>query len=171
MSVNDRQFRELEGLSSFTFLFEGEVLSGEEDDIKSGSCKYQKAPGFGSALYKQQCTNGFDLDRQTGQCLDIDECRTIPEACRGDMMCVNQNGGYLCIPRTNPVYRGPYSNPYSTSYSGPYPAAAPPVPASNYPTISRPLVCRFGYQMDEGNQCVGLLLGRSRETQASGSGN
>lgn len=70
-------------------------------------------------------------------------------------MCVNQNGGYLCIPRTNPVYRGPYSNPYSTSYSGPYPAAAPPLPAPNYPTISRPLICRFGFQMDEGNQCVG----------------
>lgn len=86
---------------------------------------------------------------------DVDECRTIPEACRGDMMCVNQNGGYLCIPRTNPVYRGPYSNPYSNPYSGPYPAAAPPVSAANYPTISRPLVCRFGYQMDESNQCVG----------------
>lgn len=86
---------------------------------------------------------------------DIDECRTIPEACRGDMMCVNQNGGYLCIPRTNPVYRGPYSNPYSNSYSGPYPAAPPPLPAPNYPTISRPLICRFGFQMDEGNQCVG----------------
>ncbi|ERE73418.1 fibulin-5-like protein [Cricetulus griseus] len=69
---------------------------------------------------QQQCTNGFDLDRQTGRCLDIDECRTIPEACRGDMMCVNQNGGYLCIPRTNSVYRGPYSNPYSTPYSGPW---------------------------------------------------
>ncbi|EHA99983.1 Fibulin-5 [Heterocephalus glaber] len=109
---------------------------------------------FRKAMLSQQCTNGFDLDRQTGQCLDVDECRTIPEACRGDMMCVNQNGGYLCIPRTNPVYRGPYSNPYSTPYSGPYPAAAPPVSASNYPTISRPLVCRFGYQMDEGNQCV-----------------
>lgn len=86
---------------------------------------------------------------------DIDECRTIPEACRGDMMCVNQNGGYLCIPRTNPVYRGPYSNPYSNPYSGPYPAAAPPLSAPNYPTISRPLICRLGYQMDEGNQCVG----------------
>lgn len=103
---------------------------------------------------QQQCTNGFDLDRSSGQCLDIDECRTIPEACRGDMMCVNQNGGYLCIPRTNPVYRGPYSNPYSNPYSGPYPAAAPPLSAPNYPTISRPLICRFGYQMDESNQCV-----------------
>ena len=73
-------------------------------------------------------------------------------------MCVNQNGGYLCIPRTNPVYRGPYLNPYSNSYSGPYPAAAaPPLPAPNYPTISRPPICRFGFQMDEGNQCVGEL--------------
>ncbi|EPY81555.1 thyroid receptor-interacting protein 11-like protein [Camelus ferus] len=105
-------------------------------------------------MEQQQCTNGFDLDRSSGQCLDIDECRTIPEACRGDMMCVNQNGGYLCIPRTNPVYRGPYSNPYSNPYSGPYPAAAPPLSAPNYPTISRPLICRFGYQMDESNQCV-----------------
>ncbi|XP_027391439.1 fibulin-5-like isoform X2 [Bos indicus x Bos taurus] len=110
-------------------------------------------PSPGNA--QQQCTNGFDLDRSSGQCLDVDECRTIPEACRGDMMCVNQNGGYLCIPRTNPVYRGPYSNPYSNPYSASYPAAAPPLSAPNYPTISRPLICRFGYQMDESNQCVG----------------
>uniref|UniRef100_A0A6I8PAP8 Developmental arteries and neural crest EGF-like protein n=1 Tax=Ornithorhynchus anatinus TaxID=9258 RepID=A0A6I8PAP8_ORNAN len=101
---------------------------------------------------QQQCTNGFDLDRPSGQCLDIDECRTIAEACRGDMMCVNQNGGYLCIPRTNPVYRGPYMNPYSAAY----PPPAAPLPAPNYPTVSRPLICRFGYQMDEGNQCVDI---------------
>ncbi|XP_077910242.1 fibulin-5 isoform X4 [Halichoerus grypus] len=131
--------------------------------MKSGDCRQKymiltvtilalclPSPGYA----QQQCTNGFDLDRSSGQCLDIDECRTIPEACRGDMMCVNQNGGYLCIPRTNPVYRGPYSNPYSNPYSGPYPAAAPPLSAPNYPTISRPLICRFGYQMDESNQCV-----------------
>ncbi|KAG6927071.1 fibulin 5, partial [Chelydra serpentina] len=97
---------------------------------------------------QQQCTNGFDLDRASGQCLDIDECRTIPEACRGDMVCVNQNGGYLCIPRTNPVYRSPYLNPYSNIY--------PPPPAPNYPTATRPLMCRFGYQMDENNQCVDI---------------
>ncbi|KAK2119398.1 Fibulin-5 [Saguinus oedipus] len=52
------------------------------------------------------------------------------------------------------MYRGPYLNPYSTPYSGPYPAAAPPLSAQNYSTIFRPLICHFGYQMDEGNQCV-----------------
>lgn len=82
---------------------------------------------------------------------DIDECRTIPEACRGDMVCVNQNGGYLCVPRTNPVYRSPYLNPYSNIY--PPPPAPGPVP--NYPTVTRPLICRFGYQLDENNQCAG----------------
>ncbi|KAJ7401703.1 fibulin-5-like [Pitangus sulphuratus] len=104
-----------------------------------------------SKNYKQQCTNGFDLDRASGQCIDIDECRTIPEACRGDMVCVNQNGGYLCVPRTNPVYRSPYLNPYSNIY--PPPPAPGPVP--NYPTVTRPLMCRFGFQLDENNQCAG----------------
>lgn len=37
---------------------------------------------------------------------DVDECRTLPDPCRGDMRCVNQNGGYLCLPR------GLYSQPY-----------------------------------------------------------
>uniref|UniRef100_A0A8D0L9G6 Fibulin-5 n=1 Tax=Sphenodon punctatus TaxID=8508 RepID=A0A8D0L9G6_SPHPU len=82
--------------------------------------------------------------------LDVDECRTIAEACRGDMVCVNQNGGYLCTPRTNPVYRSPYLNPYSNIY----PPPPVPAPAPNYPTVTRPLICRFGYQMDENNQCV-----------------
>ncbi|XP_056349494.1 fibulin-5 isoform X2 [Oenanthe melanoleuca] len=100
----------------------------------------------------QQCTNGFDLDRTSGQCLDIDECRTIPEACRGDMVCVNQNGGYLCVPRTNPVYRSPYLSPYSNVY--PPPPAPGPVP--NYPTVTRPLICRFGFQLDENNQCADI---------------
>uniref|UniRef100_A0A8C0V7B5 Fibulin-5 n=1 Tax=Cyanistes caeruleus TaxID=156563 RepID=A0A8C0V7B5_CYACU len=89
-------------------------------------------------------------DRASGQCLDIDECRTIPEACRGDMVCVNQNGGYLCVPRTNPVYRSPYLSPYSNVY--PPPPAPGPVP--NYPTVTRPLICRFGFQLDENNQCA-----------------
>ncbi|XP_008562084.1 PREDICTED: fibulin-5-like isoform X2 [Galeopterus variegatus] len=46
-------------------------------------------PSPGNA--QPQCTNGFDLDRSSGQCLDIDECRTIPEACRGDMMSISSS--------------------------------------------------------------------------------
>uniref|UniRef100_A0A3Q0SIJ0 Fibulin 5 n=1 Tax=Amphilophus citrinellus TaxID=61819 RepID=A0A3Q0SIJ0_AMPCI len=43
---------------------------------------------------------GFAFERRTRQCIDVDECRILPDACRGDMRCVNQNGGYLCIPRS-----------------------------------------------------------------------
>ncbi|XP_042316517.1 fibulin-5 [Sceloporus undulatus] len=68
------------------------------------------------------------------------------------MVCVNQHGGYLCAPRTDPVYRTPYMNPYAASLYPPPPAPAPP---PNYPTAARtPLICRFGYQMSDSNQCV-----------------
>lgn len=29
---------------------------------------------------------------------DIDECKTLLEACKGGMKCVNHFGGYLCLP-------------------------------------------------------------------------
>ncbi|XP_005986648.1 fibulin-5 [Latimeria chalumnae] len=96
----------------------------------------------------QQCSAGFELDRRSGQCFDIDECRAIPDACRADMMCVNQNGGYLCVPSTNPVYRRPYANPYPYPFPQPPPA---PVPAPNFPSP-----CRFGYQMDDNNECIDI---------------
>ncbi|XP_078516194.1 fibulin-5 isoform X2 [Lissotriton helveticus] len=103
---------------------------------------------------QQECSNGFEMDRISGQCLDVDECRTIAEACRGDMMCVNQNGGYLCIPRRSTVYRDPYASPYERPNAYPPPPA--PVPAPNFPSASRPPLCRFGYTMDESNQCVDI---------------
>ncbi|CAH2327642.1 fibulin-5 [Pelobates cultripes] len=95
-----------------------------------------------------QCNNGFEMDRSSGQCLDVDECRTISDACRGDMMCVNQNGGYLCIPRTGTTFRSQYRNSF-------LPAVAP-LPSPNFPSPSRPLICRFGYQLDDNGQCVDI---------------
>ncbi|KAK7904439.1 hypothetical protein WMY93_017046 [Mugilogobius chulae] len=74
-------------------------------------------PGHG-----QTCSEGFAYDRRARQCIDVDECRTIPDACRGDMRCVNQNGGYLCIPR------GLYSQPYRPE--------VPALPEPSYPDIS-----------------------------------
>uniref|UniRef100_A0A3Q0SSD2 Fibulin 5 n=1 Tax=Amphilophus citrinellus TaxID=61819 RepID=A0A3Q0SSD2_AMPCI len=64
---------------------------------------------------------GFAFERRTRQCIDVDECRILPDACRGDMRCVNQNGGYLCIPRS--LYNQPYR-----------PEAIPPEPV--YPDPS-----------------------------------
>uniref|UniRef100_A0A8C5MPX1 Fibulin-5 n=1 Tax=Leptobrachium leishanense TaxID=445787 RepID=A0A8C5MPX1_9ANUR len=100
-----------------------------------------------SANAQTQCNNGYDMDRSTGQCLDVDECRTIAEACRGDMLCVNQNGGYLCVPRTG-TYRSPYRNSFLPAVS--------PLPSPSFVSPGRPLVCRFGYQLDENSQCTDI---------------
>lgn len=88
-------------------------------------------------------------------CTDIDECRVITDACRGDMVCVNQNGGYLCIPRSS-TFRAPvrYGTPYLPAVS----PLAPPIAGPSFSSPGRPLICRFGYQMDENSQCVGKNL-------------
>ncbi|XP_033843924.1 fibulin-5 [Periophthalmus magnuspinnatus] len=83
-------------------------------------------PGHG-----QTCSEGFAYDRRGRQCIDVDECRVIPDACRGDMRCVNQNGGYLCLPR------GLYSQPYRPEVPAlpePYPDTG--VGAGGYPDVS-----------------------------------
>ncbi|KAJ7988761.1 hypothetical protein DPEC_G00312570 [Dallia pectoralis] len=122
----------------------------------------------------QTCTEGFVYDRRARVCVDIDECRTVPDACRGDMQCVNQNGGYLCIPR------GLYSQPYtrtgerdggrvpvlgerepaypdtSRGYpeTDPYPLPPPPGPvAPSYPIVSRSTPCLLGYTLSLSGSC------------------
>ncbi|XP_062855863.1 EGF-containing fibulin-like extracellular matrix protein 2a [Trichomycterus rosablanca] len=47
-----------------------------------------------------ECTDGYHWDPQTQHCKDINECETIPEACKGEMKCFNHYGGYLCLPRS-----------------------------------------------------------------------
>nr|XP_032820036.1 fibulin-5-like isoform X1 [Petromyzon marinus]XP_032820037.1 fibulin-5-like isoform X1 [Petromyzon marinus] len=46
------------------------------------------------------CSEGYELDSDMTTCKDINECDTIPDACKGDMKCVNHYGGYLCLPRS-----------------------------------------------------------------------
>uniref|UniRef100_A0A8C1J4W2 Fibulin-5-like n=1 Tax=Cyprinus carpio TaxID=7962 RepID=A0A8C1J4W2_CYPCA len=74
----------------------------------------------------QTCTEGFTYEHRARQCIDIDECRTLPDPCRGDMRCVNQNGGYLCIPRPGP----------------------------SYPIVSRSTPCILGYTLGADGTCV-----------------
>ncbi|XP_038630474.1 fibulin-5 isoform X2 [Scyliorhinus canicula] len=106
------------------------------------------------------CSDGYRLDRSTGQCRDINECQTITDACKGDMRCINHNGGYLCLPRTaalvlangpsNPTY--PASSPTGRSETSVYQPASIP----RFPVPQRTLVCRFGYTQDDNNNCVDI---------------
>lgn len=105
---------------------------------------------------------------------DVDECRLLPGACRGDMRCVNQNGGYLCLPR------GMYTQQYTQDYLGQqepyYPdtsdgfpdtfppsrprAAEPSYPRAaepSYPIIRTSAQCVLGYALAEDGTCNGEL--------------
>lgn len=102
---------------------------------------------------------------------DVDECRTVLGACRGDMQCVNQIGGYLCLPQG--LYSQSYARPESPSYTEAlYPdtsvdfpefPAPPPVlpgtgsgPGPSYPIVGRPSApCILGYTLGEDGSCVG----------------
>lgn len=108
---------------------------------------------------------------------DIDECRTLPDPCRGDMQCVNQNGGYLCIPRglysQSYARNSPRSYPESSypeesypdrslGYSEPFIPGGPPVgagpgpgPGPSYPIVSRSTPCLLGYTLGIDGTCVG----------------
>lgn len=83
----------------------------------------------------------FDLTIFTLLPSDINECETIPEACKGEMKCFNHYGGYLCLPRSASVI----------------PAAEPPnqIPAVVGNTSSEPFnPCPSGYEA-HGDNCVG----------------
>lgn len=96
----------------------------------------------------------------------------MPGACRGDMQCVNQNGGYLCLPQS--LYSQPYARPEAPSYTEPlypdtsvgfpeqYPASAPIIPGAgsapgpSYPIVGRSSApCILGYVVGEDGSCVG----------------
>lgn len=110
----------------------------------------------------QTCTEGFAFDRRSRQCIDVDECRTLPDACRGDMRCVNQNGGYLCLPRTlysQPFRPDPPQLPdpsYSdTSIGFPDTVLPPPVRSGepSYPRLRTTAHCILGYKLAEDGTC------------------
>lgn len=68
---------------------------------------------------------------------DINECATIPDACKGEMKCFNHYGGYLCLPRSASVIPAPE------------PPIAPTEPFNP---------CPLGYE-PQGDSCVGECLG------------
>lgn len=82
------------------------------------------------------------------------------------MLCVNQNGGYLCIPRG--LYSQPYARPDPPALPEPaYPDTSagfppdtfrppPPGPVEpSYPIVSRSAPCILGYSVGEDGTCNG----------------
>lgn len=94
---------------------------------------------------------------------DEDECRAEPDACRGDMRCVNQNGGYLCIPRR--LYEQPYRpeiparrEPVYPDPSDPFLPALPRFVEPSYPRMRATAQCLLGYTPAEDGSCDGESL-------------
>lgn len=90
----------------------------------------------------------------------------MPDVCRGDMRCVNQNGGYLCIPRS--MYNQPYRPETPVLPEPVYPDAGsvgfppdtflPGAPRSvepSYPRVRSTAQCILGYSPAEDGTCNG----------------
>lgn len=113
----------------------------------------------------QTCNDVNGLGLISPLLLDVDECRTLADPCRGDMRCVNQNGGYLCLPRG--MYSQSYDRPIPPSYSEPslpdtsvgfrepYPSAQRPPAAPSFPVSGRSPPCVLGYHLTDDGLCTG----------------
>ncbi|XP_041930957.1 EGF-containing fibulin-like extracellular matrix protein 2a [Alosa alosa] len=87
-----------------------------------------------------ECTDGYQWDPRTQHCKDINECESIPDACKGEMKCFNHYGGYLCLPRSASVI----------------PAPDPPAPSLPGPANPEPFnQCPMGYE-PQGDSCVDI---------------
>ncbi|KAM8938879.1 EGF-containing fibulin-like extracellular matrix protein 2 isoform 2-T2 [Pelodytes ibericus] len=85
-----------------------------------------------------ECTDGYEWDPDRQHCKDINECQTIPDACKGEMKCINHYGGYLCLPRSASVISDSHTD-----------AGTPDVlPAQPDNTEQQPNPCPAGYQPD-----------------------
>ncbi|XP_072123168.1 EGF-containing fibulin-like extracellular matrix protein 1 isoform X2 [Mobula birostris] len=109
----------------------------------------------GETITYTQCTDGYQWDPEKQQCRDIDECETIPGACKGEMKCINHYGGYLCLPRSAIII----TNTSVESRNVPTTTLAParvPVPTQRvYPNLPqfRPWRCAHGFALNDQNQC------------------
>ncbi|XP_030628374.1 EGF-containing fibulin-like extracellular matrix protein 1 [Chanos chanos] len=102
-----------------------------------------------------RCTDGYKFDSERQICRDIDECATVPDACKGGMKCINHYGGYLCLPHNAQIIvsNGEEEEP-TTAPPIEVPAPAPAVPARRViQSSSRTIQCAAGFALDEQNYC------------------
>ncbi|XP_077184565.1 EGF-containing fibulin-like extracellular matrix protein 2 isoform X2 [Paroedura picta] len=95
-----------------------------------------------------ECTDGYQWDSETQHCKDVNECETIPNACKGEMKCINHYGGYLCLPRLATVI-----NDVNSERPAP---PNPPRPRPPWPPqpAFRQNSCPQGYEPDGHGSCV-----------------
>ncbi|KAI1898734.1 hypothetical protein AGOR_G00075410 [Albula goreensis] len=105
-------------------------------------CAISQAPEESDTY--MECTDGYQWDVQTEHCKDVNECETIPEACKGEMKCFNHYGGYLCLPRSASVIPAPAPDP-------------PSQPEDSLPDeVTEPYnSCPLGYE-SQGGRCVDI---------------
>ncbi|XP_059841965.1 EGF-containing fibulin-like extracellular matrix protein 1 isoform X3 [Hypanus sabinus] len=102
-----------------------------------------------------QCTDGYQWDPEKQQCRDIDECETIPGACKGEMKCINHYGGYLCLPRSAIIITNSSVESRNVPTTTPAPARVPDPTQRVYPNLPRFLQwrCARGFTLNDQNQC------------------
>uniref|UniRef100_S4R7Z9 Fibulin 5 n=1 Tax=Petromyzon marinus TaxID=7757 RepID=S4R7Z9_PETMA len=78
---------------------------------------------------RRPCSEGYELDSDMTTCKDINECDTIPDACKGDMKCVNHYGaGRGPRPTCEPLPRRASRCCVTRSHRGGCPPPSPPDP-------------------------------------------
>ncbi|KAG1941978.1 EGF-containing fibulin-like extracellular matrix protein 1 isoform X1 [Pimephales promelas] len=106
------------------------------------------------------CTEGYEFDFEKQICKDIDECKTVQDACKGGMKCVNHFGGYLCLPHNAqiivsngedepttapPVERGDVQPGIAPNYRGDYTRVIQ--------SATHTIQCGVGFMPDSQNYC------------------
>uniref|UniRef100_UPI00358EC0E0 EGF-containing fibulin-like extracellular matrix protein 2 isoform X2 n=1 Tax=Myxine glutinosa TaxID=7769 RepID=UPI00358EC0E0 len=74
-----------------------------------------------------RCSDGYSWREDKEDCVDINECETIAEPCKGRLKCINHFGGYLCL-----VYSAVVSTSVPNQEAHPMPPSPltePPPPA------------------------------------------
>ncbi|XP_042568097.1 EGF-containing fibulin-like extracellular matrix protein 1 [Cyprinus carpio] len=106
------------------------------------------------------CTEGYEFDYEKQSCKDIDECKTVQEACKGGMKCVNHFGGYLCLPHNARII---ISNGEDEPTTAPpveridVQPGIPPISREDYSRVihssTHTLQCGVGFMSDSQNYC------------------
>uniref|UniRef100_A0A673YXD0 Si:ch73-173h19.3 n=1 Tax=Salmo trutta TaxID=8032 RepID=A0A673YXD0_SALTR len=120
------------------------------------------------SYFYSQCTDGYTFDMERQECKDINECTTVPDACKGGMRCINHFGGYFCLPQNAQIIVSngddePTVAPLVEEQRPLAPAPALPVRRviqSSFQSQGT-MQCAAGFVVDELNYC----RGKSKPTQ------